>query len=49
MRKVVVLLLFIFSLPSYGQSQTILGTVQDADKKTPLVGVTIKVIGTTLR
>jgi TonB-linked SusC/RagA family outer membrane protein len=45
--KVVVLLLLIFSLPSYGQSQTVSGTVQDADKKTPLAGVTIKVVGTT--
>jgi TonB-linked SusC/RagA family outer membrane protein len=45
--KVVVLLLLIFSLPSYGQSQTVSGTVQDADKKTPLAGVTVKVVGTT--
>jgi TonB-linked SusC/RagA family outer membrane protein len=46
MMKVVVLLLFIFSLPSYGQSQTTSGIVQDADKKMPLAGVTVKVIGT---
>jgi TonB-linked SusC/RagA family outer membrane protein len=48
MMKVVVLLLLIFSLPSYGQSQTVSGTVQDADKKTPLQGVTVKVVGTNL-
>lgn len=47
MMKVVVILLLIFSLPSYGQSQTVTGTIQDADKKTPLAGVTIKVSGTT--
>ena len=46
MMKVVAMLLFIFSLPSHGQSQTVSGTVQDADKKTPLAGVTIKVTGT---
>ncbi len=46
--KVVVLLLFIFSLPSYGQSQTVSGTIQDADKKTPLAGVTVKVTGTSI-
>ena len=44
--KVVLMLLLIFSLPSYGQSQTVSGTIQDADKKTPLDGVTIKVVGT---
>ena len=48
MMKVVLLLLFIFSLPSYGQSQTVSGTVRDADKNTPLAGVTIKVVGTTI-
>jgi hypothetical protein len=48
MMKVVVLLLLIFSLPSYGQSQTVSGKVQDADKKTPLQGVTVKVVGTNL-
>jgi TonB-linked SusC/RagA family outer membrane protein len=42
------LLLFIFSLPSYGQSQTVSGTIRDADKKAPLAGVTIKVVGTTI-
>jgi TonB-linked SusC/RagA family outer membrane protein len=46
MMKVVVLLLLIFSLPSYGQSQTVSGKIMDADKKTPLQGVTIKVVGT---
>jgi len=45
--KVVVMLLLIFSLPSYGQSQTVSGTIQDADKKAPLAGVTVKVVGTT--
>ncbi len=45
--KVVVLLLLIFSLPSYGQSQMVSGTVEDADKKVPLSGVTVKVVGTT--
>lgn len=45
--KVVALLLFIFSLPAFGQSQTVSGTIQDADKKTPLAGVTIRVVGTT--
>lgn len=44
--KVVVLLLLIFSLPSYGQSQTVSGTIQDADKKIPLAGATVKVAGT---
>ncbi len=44
--KSVMVLLFLFSLPIYGQSQTISGTVLDADKKTPLSGVTIKVVGT---
>jgi TonB-linked SusC/RagA family outer membrane protein len=48
MMKVVVLLLFIFSLPSFGQSQTVSGTVRDADKNAPLAGVTIKVVGTTI-
>ena len=46
MMKVVVLLLFIFSLPSYGQSQTTSGIILDAQKKTPLAGVTVKVVGT---
>ncbi len=44
MVKVVVLLLFIFSAPLYGQSQTVSGTVLDAAKK-PLAGVTVKVNG----
>ncbi len=48
MMKIVTLLLFIFSLPLYGQSQSVTGTVTDASKKTPLDGVTIKVVGTTL-
>ena len=47
MMKVVALLLFIFSLPLLGQTQTVSGTVQDAAKKSPLVGVTVKVLGTT--
>ena len=45
--KVVVILLLIFSLPSYGQSQTVSGTIQDADKKIPLAGVTVRVVGST--
>ncbi|MEY2901281.1 MAG: hypothetical protein RLY89_387 [Bacteroidota bacterium] len=45
--KVVVLLLFIFSLPVLGQSQTVSGTVKDAEKNLPLAGVTVKVVGTT--
>lgn len=44
--KVVVMLLLIFSLPSYGQSQTVSGTILDADKKIPLAGATIRVAGT---
>jgi TonB-linked SusC/RagA family outer membrane protein len=47
MMKAVALLLFIFSLPLLGQTQTVSGTVQDAAKKSPLVGVTVKVLGTT--
>ncbi len=43
--KAVLLLLLIFSLPSYGQSQTVSGTITDADKKTPLAGVTVRVSG----
>ena len=46
--KVVSLLLFIFSLPFRGQSQTASGTIQDVDKRTPLAGVTIKVVGTNI-
>jgi len=45
--KVVTLLLFIFSLPVLGQSQTVSGTVKDAEKNLPLAGVTVKVVGTT--
>jgi len=45
--KVVTLLLLIFSLPSMAQSQNVSGKVLDADKKTPLQGVTVKVLGTT--
>lgn len=45
--KVVVLLLFIFSLPAFGQSQTVSGTIQDAASKAPLAGVTVRVDGTT--
>lgn len=45
--KVVVLLLFIFSLPVFGQSQTVSGTIQDAASKAPLAGVTVRVEGTT--
>jgi TonB-linked SusC/RagA family outer membrane protein len=48
MMKAVVLLLLIFSLPSYGQSQTVSGTVLDADKKTPVSGATVKVVGTNI-
>jgi TonB-linked SusC/RagA family outer membrane protein len=44
--KAVTLLLFMFSSPSHAQSQTVSGSVQDSDKKTPLAGVTIKVNGT---
>lgn len=46
--KVVVILLLIFSLPSYGQSQTVSGTILDADKNTALAGATIRVVGTTI-
>ena len=41
------LLLFLLSYPSFGQQQTVTGTVTDADKKTPIEGVTVKVIGGT--
>lgn len=44
--KVGVLLLLVFALPSYGQSQTVTGTILDADKKIPLAGVSLKVTGT---
>ncbi len=46
--KVVFMLLFIHSLPVFGQSQTVTGTISDADKKLPLAGVTIKVDGTSV-
>jgi TonB-linked SusC/RagA family outer membrane protein len=46
MMKVAVLLLFIFSLPSYGQSQKVSGVLMDADTKAPIQGVTVKVVGT---
>lgn len=46
MMKVVGILLFIFSLPAFGQAQTVTGTILDADKKIPLSGVTIRVVGT---
>ena len=44
--KVVFLLLLIFSLPSKGQSQTVSGTILDADKKIALAGATVTVVGT---
>ena len=47
MMRVVVLLLLVFSLPAYGQSQTVSGTILDADKNTPLAGANIRVVGTT--
>lgn len=47
MMKALLLLLLIFSLPTNGQSQTVSGTVTDADKKTPLAGVTVRVQGGT--
>lgn len=49
MMKVVVLLLLIFSLPSYGQSQTVTGTIVDSEKKIPLQGVTVKVVGANIQ
>lgn len=45
--KAVVFLLLIFSIPIFGQGQTVSGTVKDAEKNTPIAGVTIKVVGTT--
>ncbi len=45
--KMVVLFLLIFSMPSYGQSQTVTGTVLDATTKAPLSGVTVKSVNTT--
>lgn len=46
--KVVAILLFMFSSPSRGQSQTVSGTVQDTDKKLPLAGASVKVNGTNI-
>jgi len=46
--RVAFLLLFIFSLPSYGQSQKVSGFILDADAKTPIQGATVKVVGTTV-
>lgn len=40
--KVVAMLLLVFSLPSYGQSQTVSGRILDADKGTPMAGVTVR-------
>lgn len=48
MMKIVLLLFFISSLPLYGQSQVVSGTVTDAAKKVALHGVTIKVVGTNI-
>lgn len=44
--RVAILLLFIFSLPSYGQSQKVSGVLMDADTKAPIQGATVKVVGT---
>lgn len=44
--RVAVLLLIIFSLPSYGQSQKVSGVIMDAGAKTPIQGATVKVVGT---
>ncbi len=44
--KVVALLPLLFSMPSYGQNQTVSGTIQDAGTQIPLIGVTVKVVGT---
>jgi len=43
--KGMALLLFFVCLTALGQSQTVTGSVKDADKKTPITGVTIKVVG----
>lgn len=43
--KGLALLLFFVCLTVLGQSQTVTGSVKDADKKTPIAGVTIKVVG----
>jgi len=47
MKTVLPMLLFIFSLPVFGQAQTVTGTILDADKKTPLAGATVKLVGST--
>lgn len=39
------LLLLLLPCFSFGQNQTVTGTIKDPDKKTPLVGVTVKVEG----
>ena len=44
--KGLALLLFFVCLAVLGQSQTVVGSVKDADKKTPLDGVVVKVVGT---
>ncbi len=44
--KGLALLLFFSCLTALGQSQTVTGTVKDADKQTPISGVIIKVVGT---
>jgi TonB-linked SusC/RagA family outer membrane protein len=43
--KGLALLLFFVCLTMLGQSQTVTGSVKDADKKLPISGVTIKVVG----
>jgi TonB-linked SusC/RagA family outer membrane protein len=43
--KGLALLLFFICLTVLGQSQTVIGSVKDADKKTPVGGVTVKVVG----
>lgn len=48
MMKVAFLLLFVCSLPSFGQAQTVTGTVTDAATKSPLAGVTVKVVGSSV-
>jgi TonB-linked SusC/RagA family outer membrane protein len=44
MKGLALLLLFV-CLTVLGQSQTVTGSVKDADKKTPISGVTVKVVG----
>jgi TonB-linked SusC/RagA family outer membrane protein len=43
--KGIALLLFFVCLTALGQGQTVTGSVKDADKKSPIAGVTIKVVG----